>query len=344
MFCPQCGKTIPEESRFCFKCGSSLEAAIKLSPESRSQSLSPAPDEVAQTPPTWYCGSCGSAAPLTAKFCNECGTQRVEAICVDEPRDPQSASRAGNSPPKVSSESPELPDANGEPLNKELHLRNERTNVESSETTPSAQEASVSKKSGCASLIGWGLIFIGVLGGMQQLSRGPMDTFSTIFTMILLIVAGISWIRRWSIKRTAITLACALGVPVMAFIALPKTPRARMFSQETIVIREIQTIHQAQAQYMSRFGQYSTTLAQLGPPASGGPGPQAADLIPTSLASGEKDGYLFVMAATPQGYTINANPKVYNSTGRRTFFSDQSMAIHYNWSQEPANATSPELK
>jgi hypothetical protein len=35
---------------------------------------------------------------------------------------------------------------------------------------------------------------------------------------------------------------------------------------------------------------------------------------------------------------------VYNSTGRRTFFSDQSMIIHQNWSAEAANASSPEMK
>ena len=119
---------------------------------------------------------------------------------------------------------------------------------------------------------------------------------------------------------------------IILAIAVPKLGSARMNATETVVIREVQTIHQAQTQYMSQFGQYATTLAQLGPPASGGPGPQAADLIPASLAGGDKDGYLFVMAATPQGYTINANPKVYNSTGRRTFFSDQSMGIHYNLS------------
>jgi hypothetical protein len=41
---------------------------------------------------------------------------------------------------------------------------------------------------------------------------------------------------------------------------------------------------------------------------------------------------------------VNANPKVFNSTGRRTFFSDQSMTIHQNWTAEAANASSPELK
>jgi type IV pilus assembly protein PilA len=147
--------------------------------------------------------------------------------------------------------------------------------------------------------------------------------------------------RGFSLIELLIVIAIIL---IILAIAVPKLGSARMNATETVVIREIQTIHQAQTQYMSQFGQYATTLAQLGPQASGGPGPQAADLIPSSLASGEKDGYTFVMTATPQGYTINANPKVYNSTGRRTFFSDQGMAIRQNWSQEPANASSPELK
>ena len=131
---------------------------------------------------------------------------------------------------------------------------------------------------------------------------------------------------------------------IILAIAVPKLSSARMNASETVVIREVQTIHQAQTQYMSQFGKFATTLAELGPPTSGGPGPQAADLIPASLATGEKDGYTFVMAATPTGYTINANPKVYNSTGRRTFFSDQNMVMRQNWSQEPATINSPEVK
>jgi type IV pilus assembly protein PilA len=147
--------------------------------------------------------------------------------------------------------------------------------------------------------------------------------------------------RGFSLIELLIVIAIIL---IILAIAVPKLGSARMNATETVVIREIQTIHQAQTQYLSQFGKYATTLAELGPPASGGPGPQAADLIPNSLASGEKDGYIFTLTATPQGYTVNANPKVYNSTGRRTFYSDQGMSIHQNWSQEPANASSPELK
>lgn len=187
---------------------------------------------------------------------------------------------------------------------------------------------------------------------MQIRPRATQPTRSHplhVFTLPRVIIGDMQTLRsRYRRRQSGFSLIELLIVIaiilIILAIAVPKLGSARMNATETVVIREVQTIHQAQVQYMSQFGQFATTLAQLGPPASGGPGPQAADLIPTSLAAGDKDGYLFLLAATPQGYTINANPKVYNSTGRRTFFSDQSMAIHYNWSQEPANATSPELK
>ncbi len=149
--------------------------------------------------------------------------------------------------------------------------------------------------------------------------------------------------RQGGFSLIELLIVIAIILIILA-IAVPKLGSARQNATETVVIREIKAIHESQTQYMSQFGKYATTLAELGPPASGGPGPQAADLLPASLASGEKDGYNFILTATPSGYTINANPKVYNSTGRRTFFSDQNMTIHQNWSQEPATINSPEMK
>ena len=146
--------------------------------------------------------------------------------------------------------------------------------------------------------------------------------------------------RGFSLIELLIVISIIL---VILAVAVPKLNTAKENANEMVVIREIQTIHQAQTQYQSQFGKFAATLNELGPPTSGGPGPQAADLIPSSLAVGEKDGYIFTLTATPQGYTVTANPKVYNSTGRRTFFSDQSMTIHQNWSAEAANASSPEF-
>lgn len=150
--------------------------------------------------------------------------------------------------------------------------------------------------------------------------------------------------RRRSLGFSLIELLIVIAIILIILtIAVPKMGVAQMNAREMAVAREIQTVTTAQAQYMSQFGKYAATMAELGPPASGGPGPSAADLIPGSLAVGDKDGYTFNLAATPSGYTLNANPKVFNSSGRRTFYADQNMIIHQNWSAEPANASSPEM-
>jgi len=81
----------------------------------------------------------------------------------------------------------------------------------------------------------------------------------------------------------------------------------------------------------------------LGPPASGTDNASAANLISSDLAGGEKQGYRFTLAGTPSGYTITAVPVSFGSTGSRTFFSDQSLAIRENFGQEPATVNSKEV-
>lgn len=147
--------------------------------------------------------------------------------------------------------------------------------------------------------------------------------------------------RGFSLIELLIVIAIIL---IIATIALPKLNRARMYAQETAAISHIRTLHTAQTQYFSQFGKFAASLAELGPPTSGNPSAAGADLIPGDLASGDKGGYKFVLAATPTGYTINANPSVYNSTGSRTFFSDQTLVIRENYGQEPATEKSPEIK
>jgi type IV pilus assembly protein PilA len=112
-----------------------------------------------------------------------------------------------------------------------------------------------------------------------------------------------------------------------------------------MVVREMQTIATAQTQYQSQFGRYATNLAELGPPVNGAAeGPAAAKLIPANLASGEKNGYLYVLTSTPAGFAVNANPKVFGNSGRRTFYLDQDGIVHQNWGQDSATAESPEFK
>ncbi|MCX6598550.1 MAG: prepilin-type N-terminal cleavage/methylation domain-containing protein [Acidobacteria bacterium] len=147
--------------------------------------------------------------------------------------------------------------------------------------------------------------------------------------------------RGFSLVELLIVIAIIL---IIAAIAVPKLNRARMQAQEMAAIRHIVAIHQSQTQYYSQFGKFATALTELGPPASGSPSPSGADLIPGDLASGEKQGYKITLTGGPGGYTINANPVAFNSTGTRTFFSDQTLVIRQNYAAEPATATSAEIK
>ncbi len=131
---------------------------------------------------------------------------------------------------------------------------------------------------------------------------------------------------------------------IIAAIAVPKLNNQRMNAQEMAAIRQIGTIHTAQTQYYSQFGRYATSLAELGPPTSGQAGPQASDLIPRTLSEGKNTGYVFTVTGTPLGYSVNANPEIFGNTGRRTFFSDQTLVIHQNWGQEPSTVNSPDFK
>lgn len=140
-------------------------------------------------------------------------------------------------------------------------------------------------------------------------------------------------------------LLVLIAVPViMISIAVPKLSRTQMYTRETAAFMAIRTVHAAETQYLAQYGRYAASLAELGPPPSGAPSPSSADLVGNDLSNGEKQGYRFVVAATPGGYTINATPVTYGSTGTRSFFSDQTMVIHENYGPEPATAQSKELR
>ena len=147
--------------------------------------------------------------------------------------------------------------------------------------------------------------------------------------------------RGFSLIELLIVVAIIL---IIITIALPKLSRARMYSQETAALAAIRTLHTAQVQYNSQFGRYATSLAELGPPTSGNANASAADLIGNDLSGGEKSGYKFTLTGSQCGYTINANPIAFNSSGSRTFYSDQSMVVRENYGPEPATPTSKELR
>src|SRR5579884_4454876 len=149
--------------------------------------------------------------------------------------------------------------------------------------------------------------------------------------------------RGFSLIELLIVIAIIL---IILSIALPQMSKSRMNAQEMSAVAQLRTINQAEVQYQSQFGQFATSLSQLGPPSSAGAaeGPQAAGLIPPNMASGTASGYVFTVTQSPTGYAATAVPKTFGTTGRRTLYTDQNGIIRENWGQDPATANSPEIK
>jgi type IV pilus assembly protein PilA len=131
---------------------------------------------------------------------------------------------------------------------------------------------------------------------------------------------------------------------IVAAVVIPNIVGANTRAQEMTAILNVRSINTAQVQYYSEFGRYAKSLSELGPPSNGKEGPASAGLIPADLAAGTKGGYTFTLRGSSTGYTVNANPVKYGSTGSRTFFSDESLVIRANSGPEPATAASGEVK
>src|SRR5262245_55051487 len=98
-------------------------------------------------------------------------------------------------------------------------------------------------------------------------------------------------------------------IAVITAMAVPPILEALCLSQETATLKAINTIHTAQAQYLTQFGRFAPSLKELGPSANRKRGdPSAAGLLPADLASGERNGYRFSMETTASAYAIHAAP------------------------------------
>ena len=106
----------------------------------------------------------------------------------------------------------------------------------------------------------------------------------------------------------------------------------RIVDRDLSDIRGVIAIHTAQQQYYQKFGKYAVTLAELGP--------DGAHLISSELASGKKNGHIFSMRGTRNGYQITVKPAGPITTKSHTLFSDQTQIFRENYGREAANCQS----
>jgi type IV pilus assembly protein PilA len=122
---------------------------------------------------------------------------------------------------------------------------------------------------------------------------------------------------------------------IIAAIAIPNLMRARMSANESSAAGSIRTINTAEVSYSTAYPTVGfTALANLGGGAGCTPSTATGCFIDNYLATSAstapgKDGYTFVVTATSSTYTSDAEPVTLNTTGTRSFCSDQTGVIYY---------------
>jgi hypothetical protein len=141
----------------------------------------------------------------------------------------------------------------------------------------------------------------------------------------------------------------AIGLVAAAVVFILTPANHRGDRNEAATIGALRAINTACVNYSSTYGTFPSALADLRPFQPGtSPSSRAADLIDSSLASGEKYGYSFrYLPAAPQNgairsYTVNADPRRQTQPSLRHFYTDESSVIRWE-AKRTATAASPPL-
>lgn len=137
---------------------------------------------------------------------------------------------------------------------------------------------------------------------------------------------------------------------IIAAIAIPSFLSARMSANEASAVQSLRTIQSAETLYATTYTAvgFSATLANLGGASNAAcvASSTQACLIDDNLASGIKEGYVITWTGdglTPSvSYSLNADPIVRGSTGRRSFYTNYPGVIYYNLSG-PATVSDPTI-
>lgn len=120
---------------------------------------------------------------------------------------------------------------------------------------------------------------------------------------------------------SVLSLVLIVPIGLIAAISIPNLLAARRAANEGSTMASLRTIHSAEATYQATAGNGAFgTLEQLA----------EQKLIRPDLAAGTKNGYRFnveVTSDSEMGFEVVAIPLNYPSSGRRSFFVDESGVI-----------------
>jgi len=166
--------------------------------------------------------------------------------------------------------------------------------------------------------------------------------------------------RGFSLIELLIVVAIIL---IIAAIAIPNLLRSRIAANQASAVGSLRTLNTAEVTYSTTYNTgYSSTLADLGPPAANGsPTASFAGLVDevlsgigsaggtaTTANTSSKSGYTFVYspAATDTSgkidyYSFTASPISVGTTGTNYYFTDQSGVIRQNSTAVAGSSDSP---
>ena len=151
--------------------------------------------------------------------------------------------------------------------------------------------------------------------------------------------------RGFSLIELLIVVAIIL---IIAAIAIPNLLKSKMAANQASAVASLRTLNTSEITYSATYNVgFTSSLAQLGPPASGSATSAAAGMIDSVLAAGTKSGYSFIYAASAavngvtSNYTINANPITPGTTGQNYYYTDATTVIRQNNSASATASDSP---
>jgi type IV pilus assembly protein PilA len=148
--------------------------------------------------------------------------------------------------------------------------------------------------------------------------------------------------RAWFLLLLEVLLF--LATPVLTAVEpIQKLLASKKKANEASAVAVLRTLNTVELTYSVTYPDigYACQLSTLGGNAdSGGPRPEAAQLISADLASGQRSGYTFLISNCRTslvngrnvytGYRITAVPTTVSQSGDRGFCTDEGMEIHYD--------------
>jgi type IV pilus assembly protein PilA len=130
---------------------------------------------------------------------------------------------------------------------------------------------------------------------------------------------------------------------ILMTLAIPAMQSVIRRGNETSAMSSLRMLNEMEGQYNSTYPQhgFACSLTALGGKVgSGPPTPEAAQLVPDDLASGNKAGYTFTISGCAKStinnidqynsYQINAVPNSVGHSGNRGFCTDENAQIRYD--------------